>query len=167
MTQNKRFIIDVAEPYHENAFFEYNESLDDYDFVCLEDDFDEILKKFNSLGKENQELKKKLNDKQKHIFNLENKIHRMRESIKKLEYLYHYRRQDCDVDVKKEAWLLSKKVQNLQNENHRLQKRNVELAEEKNRLKFSIDKICTEITEKNMTTTEIQVKLMNILDKVD
>ena len=44
---------------------------------------------------------------------------------------------------------------------------NTQLMEENKQLKSSIDKLCTEITEKNMTTTEIQVKLMNILDKVD
>lgn len=62
MTKDKRFIIDVGEPQHENAFFEYDEHFDDYDFVCWEDDFDEILKKFNELGNENEQLKKDRNE---------------------------------------------------------------------------------------------------------
>ena len=46
-------------------------------------------------------------------------------------------------------------------------KTNGELLNKIEHLKSSINEICTEITEKNMTKTEIQVKLMNILDKVD
>jgi len=60
MTKNDRFIIDIGEPQHENAFFEYDEHFDDYDFVCWVDDFDEILKKFNELGNENEQLKQQL-----------------------------------------------------------------------------------------------------------
>lgn len=60
MIKNKRFIIDIGEPQHENAFFEYKEHFDDYDFVCWVDDFDEILKKFNELGNENEQLKQEI-----------------------------------------------------------------------------------------------------------
>lgn len=57
MTENKRFIIDVEELAHENAIFEYDTNSDDYDFVCYEDDFDNILKRMNELSEENEQLK--------------------------------------------------------------------------------------------------------------
>lgn len=57
MTENKRFIIDVEELAHENAIFEYDTNSDDYDFVCYEDDFDNILKRMNELSEENEKLK--------------------------------------------------------------------------------------------------------------
>lgn len=56
MTENKHFVIDVADEIYENAFFE------DGKFVCLEYDYDEILKKFNELADENEQLKSHIND---------------------------------------------------------------------------------------------------------
>lgn len=62
MTGNKRFIIDVEETHQENAVWEYDDELDDYDFVCYEDDSDSLVGKLNKLADENKELKAKLKE---------------------------------------------------------------------------------------------------------
>lgn len=47
----KRFTIDVEETHDENAWFDNGE------FVCFEDDFDELLKKMNELADEKEQIK--------------------------------------------------------------------------------------------------------------
>ena len=61
MTDGKQFIIDVEEGHQENGVFEYNEKLDDYEFVCFEDDSDRLVAKLN-------EQSDKINKLVKYIF---------------------------------------------------------------------------------------------------
>lgn len=52
MTENKRFIIYMGEPYYNNVFFKYDESADDYQFLCRTSDFGSILEELNALADE-------------------------------------------------------------------------------------------------------------------
>lgn len=52
MTKNKRFIIYMREPYYNNVFFKYDESADDYQFLCRTSDFGSILEELNALADE-------------------------------------------------------------------------------------------------------------------
>lgn len=57
MTEKRYFIVDVEETHQENAVWQYNDKLDDYDFVCFEDDSDKLIMKLNEFAEENKELK--------------------------------------------------------------------------------------------------------------
>ena len=57
MTEKRYFIVDVDETYQENAVWQYDDKLDEYDFVCFEDDSDKLVMKLNEFAEENKELK--------------------------------------------------------------------------------------------------------------
>lgn len=74
MTEKRYFIIDVEETHQENAVWEYDDKLDDYDFVCFEDDSDNLVMKLNELAKVNKELKEEIGELEDEVELLEGKL---------------------------------------------------------------------------------------------
>ena len=132
----------------------------------------------HKLEKENEQLKEKNEE--------------LKSALSDIDWSYE-QSMDNEIETVNENLLLLKDVKQLKKENEELKnlvealkrvneienrsshefikaysETNGKLLNEIEQLKSSIDKICTEIKEKDtITTTEILVKLMNILDKVD
>lgn len=99
-------------------------------FPRLLENIDVECELLNKLDKQMNEYRQDVLKKQDHIRILESKIHRMRENIKRLEVLYHYRRQEGSVDIKKECWELKQengRLKAVERENEKLRKKNKEL----------------------------------------
>lgn len=116
----KHFTIDIEETHQKNAIWEFDKSIDDYQFVCWEGDCDSLVGKLNELADENKQLKSDCDYRWKKYCNTRKEMLHENEQLKKENNHIH----NINKEYREENLMVKEECIRLREENEELKQRN-------------------------------------------